>query len=104
MIYLFYFILFFIIIIIFFFLYSTYRLNLAHIDIPYAKGYSKLLITGMSENENGRAIFLYATQNLNLIHIAIKFHQDIPYGYLVMACRDSVKTSNQMEVTQRVRK
>ena len=51
MIYLFYFILFFIIIIFFFFffffLYSTYRLNLAHIDIPYAKGYSKLLITGM---------------------------------------------------------
>ena len=30
--------------------------------------------------------FLYSTHRLNLIHIAIKLHQDIPYGYLVMAC------------------
>ena len=29
--------------------------------------------------------FLYATHCLDLIHIAIKFHQNIPYGYLVMA-------------------
>ena len=29
--------------------------------------------------------FLYATRSLGLIHIAIKFQQNIPYGYLVMA-------------------
>ena len=34
----------------------------------------------------GEQSFLYVTDCLNLIHIAIKFHQDIPYGYLVMAC------------------
>ena len=33
----------------------------------------------------GEQSFLYATHHLNLIHIAIKFNQDIPYGYLVMA-------------------
>ena len=50
MIYLFYFILLLLLLLFFFFfffLYSTYRLNLAHIGIPYAQGYSKLLITGM---------------------------------------------------------
>ena len=30
--------------------------------------------------------FLYVTHHLNLIHIAIKFNQDIPYGYLGMPC------------------
>ena len=29
--------------------------------------------------------FLYATHCPNLIHTAIKFHQDIPYGFLVIA-------------------
>ena len=30
--------------------------------------------------------FLYPTHHLDLIHIAIEFHQDIPYGDLVVAC------------------
>ena len=29
--------------------------------------------------------FLYATHSLDLIHNVIKFHQDILYGFLVMA-------------------
>ena len=32
----------------------------------------------------GEQPFLYATCRLDLIHIAMKFHQNIPYGYLVM--------------------
>ena len=27
---------------------------------------------------------LYETRRLELIHIAVKFHQEIPYSYLVM--------------------
>ena len=34
----------------------------------------------------GEQSFLYVTHYLNLIHIDIKFNQDIPYGYLGMAC------------------
>ena len=33
----------------------------------------------------GEQSFLKVRDCLNLIHIAIKFHHDIPYGYLVMA-------------------
>lgn len=31
-------------------------------------------------------LFLYQAHRLNIIHIVIKFHQDIPYGSLLMAC------------------
>ena len=34
----------------------------------------------------GEQSFLHAIRRLDLIHSAIKFHQDIPYGYLVVAC------------------
>ena len=45
------------------------------------------------------------THCLAIIHIAIKFHQDIPNGYLVMACIRIVwKKKNQREVTQKQRK
>ena len=46
------------------------------------------------------------THNLDLIHIVIKFHQDILYGYLVMACIRIVseKKNYQREVTQKLRK
>ena len=51
----------------------------------YAQGQSK--ISSKEVTQKLRAIFfLYVTHGLNLIHIAIKFHQDIPYGYLVKAC------------------
>ena len=48
-----------------------------------------------SKPKEGRAIFfLYVTYRLHLIHIAIKFHQDIPFGDLVMACTKLSKGSN----------
>ena len=39
----------------------------------------------------GEQSFLYVTNCLNLIHITIKFHQDIPYGYLLMVPKRLVK-------------
>ena len=50
--------------------------------------------------------FLYATRSLDLIHIAVKFHQDIPYAYLVMECISIVwkKKPSQSEVTQKLGK
>ena len=47
------------------------------------------------------------TDCLKFIHIAIKFHQDIPYGYIPSYGTriDSVgKKINQREVTQKLRK
>ena len=44
---------------------------------------------GWSEKNNQREVthkLRTVTNGLSLIHIAIKFHQGIPYGYLVMAC------------------
>ena len=35
-----------------------------------------------SETKKGGQSFLYVIYRLNLIHIALKFHRDIPYGYL----------------------
>ena len=47
----------------------------------------KILSKGRnSETEKDSNLFLYAPHCLDLVHIAIKFHQDIPYCYLVMAC------------------
>ena len=37
------------------------------------------------------SIFLNMTSRLNIIHIALKFHQDIPHGYLLMVRKRSVK-------------
>ena len=52
----------------------------------YAEGQSKILSKGGNpEIVKGNAIFLYGTHPLNLIRTAIKFYQDIPYGYLLMA-------------------
>ena len=50
-------------------------------------------------------LFFYVTHQLNLIHSAIKFHQDIPYSYIVMVgtYKDSQKI-NQREVTQKLKK
>ena len=55
----------------------------------------------------GEQSFLYETHRLYLIHIAIKFHLDMPYGYLSYGMhKDSMgkKQSNQKEVIQKVRK
>ena len=60
-------------------------------DIPY--GYPvtmgtrivcKILIKGKKVRK-GEQSFSYATHSLNLVYIAMKFHQNILYGYLVMA-------------------
>ena len=48
--------------------------------------------------------FLYVTQCLNLIYIAIKFHYDIPMGYLVMGCAKLVLKNNQRDVTPKLSK
>ena len=45
--------------------------------------YQREVTQTLRKREHGS--FLYVTHCLDLIHIAIKFHQDIPYGYLVMA-------------------
>ena len=34
----------------------------------------------------GEQLLLHATYRLDLIYIAIKFHEDISYGYRVMVC------------------
>ena len=76
------------------FLYVTHHFNLIHIAIKFLS-YSIWLPTyGMykvslkfhqrkvtQKLRKGEHSFLQATHRLNLIHIAIKFHQDIPYGY-----------------------
>ena len=52
----------------------------------YAQGQSKISSYEVTQKlRKGEHLFLYKTHRLNLIHIAIKFHQDVPYGYLVMA-------------------
>ena len=73
----------------------------------YAQGKSKISSKGRTQKlRKGEQTFMYLTHRLNLIHIAVKFHLDIPYGYLVMAHTMIVwkKKSNQREVTQKVRK
>ena len=44
------------------------------------------------EIRKGKQSFIYMTQCVNLIYIAIKFHHEIPMGYLVMGCaKNSLK-------------
>ena len=46
-----------------------------------------------------RAIILISDTLHSLIHIAINFHQDISYGYLVMACTRRASEIYQRDVT-----
>ena len=84
-----------------YFLYVTLPLNLIsiavmiHQDIPY----NNLLMVGTRSVKNlikrevtkkvrkGEQSFMHVTCRLYLIYIAIKFHQDILYCYLIMACK-----------------
>ena len=47
---------------------------------------------------------MYGTHCLELIHIALKFHQAILYGYLVIALTRECEKNNQREVTWKYRK
>ena len=55
------------------------------IRIVWKKTYQREVIQKLRKGEN-LLFVLYVTHWLSLIHIAIKFHQDIPYGYLLMVC------------------
>ena len=99
------------------FLYAIYHLNLIHIAIKFHR-YSIWLPSygthkdstdvkykskgSNSETKKRRA----ATCCLDLIHTAMKFHQNIPYSYLIMACTRIVyeKKTYQKAVTPKLRK
>ena len=58
----------------------------------YPQGQSKFHQSKVTQKlRKGGQSFMYATLPINLIHIAIKFHQDILYGNLLMVCIKSVK-------------
>ena len=49
-----------------------------------------------SESEQ---LFSYVTHCIFLIHIDFRFHEDIPYGYLIMACTRTALEIYQRDVT-----
>ena len=66
-----------------------------HQNIPYGylimahtrivcKKTNQRAVTQKLRNFKGRAIIFVCNSRVDLIHIAMKFHQNIPYGYLVM--------------------
>ena len=106
-------------------MYVTLPLNLLsiatmiHQDIQYGNLHGRHKVSqkfnqreATQKLRKGEQSFLHATRCPDLIHIVIKFHQDIPYGYLVMACirivwrkkKKKKKKIHQRKVTQKLRK
>ena len=84
-----------------------------HSDIPYhyrVRMHTRIVCKKTNQRAvtqklgKGKQPFLYMSRRLDLIHIAMKFHQTIPYGYLVMThTRKVCKITNQRAETKKGR-